>query len=62
MDMIPAKSTMGVRNFGLAFMRSFFRDVLKSPVHSATPTPSMATRTVPKGAYPVKFLVAELNM
>ena len=62
LDMIPAKRTMGVRYLLLAFIRSFFRDVLNKPVHSATPTPSMATSTVPSGAKPVKFLVAELNM
>ena len=26
LDMIPAKSTMGVRNFGLAFMKMCIRD------------------------------------
>ena len=36
--------------------------MLIRPVHSATPTPSMATSTVPNGAKLVKFFVALLNI
>ena len=62
LDIIPANTTTAVKNLGLTLLNSFFKEVLISPDHSATPTPSIATRTVPKGAKPVKFVVAELKM
>ena len=53
---------MAVKSVGFTLVKSLFNVALKSPLFSATPTPSIATRTVPSGAKPVKFSVAELKM
>ena len=61
-DITPANTTVAVKSVGFTFDRSLFKVASKSPLFSATPTPSIATRTVPNGAKPVKFSVAELKM
>src|SRR5699024_12681085 len=62
LDIIPAKTIAADnRPFGI-FESNFFIDAENKPVHSATPTPNIATRTVPKGANTVKFSTAELKI
>ena len=47
---------MGVRKRAGVTLSNFFRPVLMKPDCSATPTPSMATSTMPSGAKPVKVV------
>ena len=50
LDITPRNTTTGViRDLGVAFTVCFSRAVIR-PDCSATPTPSMATSTMPRGA------------
>ncbi len=61
LDKTPASTTTTViKRFGV-LITNFFNNVPINPVPSASPTPSNATKTVPSGANPVKFVTAELN-
>ena len=58
----PAKTTPSVISREGVFSTISLRAALISPVRSATPTPSIATRTVPRGAKPVKLVTADEKM
>ena len=58
-DITPAKTTIAVKNLLGVAVTTFFIVALISPLPSATPIPRRATKTVPKGANPVKFLTIE---
>ena len=58
LDMTPRNTTMGVMILRGVSCTVFFSRAPIQPLDSATPTPSMATRTTPRGAKPVKLETA----
>ena len=62
LDITPAKTTTRVINLLGVLLTSFVKQAPINPDPSATPTPIIATSTVPNGANPVKFVTAEVNI
>ncbi len=53
---MPKNTTITVTNFFGVESADFFNKIAINPDLSQTPIPMIATRTVPSGANPVKFL------
>ena len=49
-DITPKKTTVGVINFAGVTFTALLSNALIKPDCSATPTPSIATKTIPSGA------------
>ena len=59
LDITPANTTIAVKSLLGVAVTTFFIVAPISPLPSATPIPISATKTVPNGANPVKFLTIE---
>src|SRR5699024_11955184 len=55
-ETMATKINIGVRSFFGVICNIDFNPALIKPECSATPTPNMATKTIPKGANPVKVV------
>ena len=59
LDITPANTTIAVKSLLGVAVTTFFIVAPISPLPSATPIPISATKTVPNGANPVKFLTID---